>query len=60
MVDSLTQLIQDKLMKNKKADIIIDALNVSWNMKVRYPKVGFFGDNGCLPVPRQRNFKTNK
>ena len=46
MIDSFTRFIQAKLIWNKKAETIIDAINVSWNLNVGFPSVGFFADNG--------------
>ena len=46
MVDSFTRFIQGKLIPNKKADTVIEALNTSWCLNVGYPSVGFFADNG--------------
>ena len=46
MVDSFTRFIQGKLISNKKAETIIDALTDSWCMNVGFPTHGFFADNG--------------
>ena len=46
MIDSFTRFIQGKLISNKKADTIIQALTDSWCMSVRFPSQGFFADNG--------------
>ena len=46
MIDSLTRFIQGKLIPNKKADTIIQALTDSWCMNVGFPSQGFFADNG--------------
>ena len=35
-----------KLIPNKKADTILEALNLTWNYTVGFPSVGFFADNG--------------
>ena len=34
MIDSFTRFIQGKLILNKKADTIIDAVNTTWNLNV--------------------------
>ena len=34
------------LIPNKKADTIIEAINVTWNLNVGFPSVCFFADNG--------------
>ena len=46
MITSFTRFIQGKLILNKKADTIIQALTDSWCMSVGYPSHGFFADNG--------------
>ena len=46
MIDSFTRFIQGKLILNKKADTIIDAVNTTWNLNVGFPSIGFFADNG--------------
>ena len=45
MIDSFTRFIQGKLISNKKADTIIQALTDTWSMNVRFPSQGFFADN---------------
>ena len=46
MIDSFTRFIQGKLIMNKKADMIIDEVNTTWNLNVGFPSIGFFADNG--------------
>ena len=46
MIDLFTRFIQGKLIPNKKADTIINALTDSWCMSVGFPSQGFFADNG--------------
>ena len=46
MIDSFTRFIQGKLITNKRADTIIQALTDSWCMSVGFPSQGFFADNG--------------
>ena len=46
MVDSFIRFIQGKLIPNKKADTIIDAVNVSWCLNVGFHLIEFFADNG--------------
>ena len=46
MVDSFTRFMAEKLICNKKADTIINAVNDSWCMNVGFPSIGFFADNG--------------
>ena len=45
LVDSFTQFMQGKLINNKKAETIIDAINTTWNLNVGNPSVGYFADN---------------
>ena len=47
MIDLFTQFIKDKLIANKKADTIINALTDSWCMSVGFPSQGFFANNSC-------------
>lgn len=46
MLDSFIRFIQGKLLNNKKADTIIQALTDTWCMNVGFPSQGFFGNNG--------------
>ena len=46
MIDLFTRFIQGKLITNKKADTIIQALTDLWCMSVGFPSQGFFADNG--------------
>ena len=45
IVDSFTRFTQEKLISNKKADTIINAVNDYWCMSVRFPFICFFTDN---------------
>ena len=46
MVDSFTRFFQGRLVSNKKAVTIINAVNDGWCMNVGFPSIGFFADNG--------------
>ena len=46
MIDSSTRFIQGKLLNNKKANTIIQALTDMWYMTIGFPSKGFFADNG--------------
>ena len=46
MIDSFTRFIQGKLLNNKKADTIIQALTDTWCMNVGFPLHRFFANNG--------------
>merc|ERR1712112_399306 len=45
-VDACTRFIQGKLLENKQAETIIDALNDCWNLPFGIPSVGYHADNG--------------
>ena len=46
MIDSFSRFIVGKLLNNKKADTIIQAIMDSWCMSLEFPLKGFFADNG--------------
>merc|ERR1712041_11172 len=46
MFDSFSRFIVGKLLNNKKADTIIQAIMDSWCMSVGFPSYRFFTDNG--------------
>ena len=46
MINSFTRFIQGKLISNKQADTIINALTDNWCMSFGFPSYGFFADNG--------------
>ena len=46
MIDSFTRFIQGKLISNKKAETIIDTINITWNLNIGFPLVGFVAENG--------------
>ena len=46
MIDSFSRFIVGKLLNNKRADTIIQAIMDSWCMCVGFPSYGFFADNG--------------
>merc|ERR1712114_113854 len=45
-IDSFTRFIQGKLLRNKKAEMILNAINECWNLSFGIPAVGFYADNG--------------
>ena len=45
MVHSFTKFIQGKLINNKKAETVIDAINSAWNYNIGYHSVDYFTDN---------------
>ena len=46
MIDSFSRFIVGKLLNNKKADTIIQAITDLWCMSLGFPLHGFFADNG--------------
>ena len=46
MIDSFTRFIQGKRISNKKDETIINTINITWNLNIGFPSVGFFADNG--------------
>merc|ERR1711889_24350 len=44
-IDSFTRFIQGKLLRNKKAETILNAINECWNLPFGIPAVGFYADN---------------
>ena len=46
MIDSFSRFIVGKLLSNKKADTIIQALTDSWCMLLGFPSHKFLADNG--------------
>ena len=46
MIDSFSRFMVGKLLSNKRADTIIQAVMDSWCMSVGFPSYGFFADNG--------------
>ena len=46
IVDTFTRFIQGKVLKNKEALTVVDALNEAWNWRVGFPSRGFWADNG--------------
>merc|ERR1711889_47621 len=45
-IDSFTRFIQGKLLRNKKAETILNTINECWNLPFGIPAVGFYADNG--------------
>ena len=45
-IDLFTRFIQGKLLRNKKAETILNAINECWNLSFGIPAVGFYADNG--------------
>merc|ERR1712240_478950 len=45
-IDSFTRFMQGKLLRNKKAETVLNAINECWNLPFGIPAVGFYADNG--------------
>ena len=45
-IDSFTRFVQGKVIRNKRAETIIEAMNECWNLPFGIPSVGYFADNG--------------
>ena len=45
-IDAFTRFIQGKLLKNKKAETVLNAINECWNLPFGIPAVGYYTDNG--------------
>ena len=46
IIDSFSRFMVGKLIANKKADTVIQAIMDSWCMNVGFPTLGFYADNG--------------
>ena len=46
MYRCLTRFVQGKLLNNKKAETIVNAINESWNLAFGIPGTGYYADNG--------------
>ena len=44
-IDSFTRFVQGKVIGNKKAETVINALVECWNLPFGIPSVGYFADN---------------
>merc|ERR1711962_1879139 len=45
-IDAFTRFIQGKLLRNKKAETVVNAINECWNLAFGIPGVGYYADNG--------------
>ena len=45
-IDAFTRFVQGKLLNNKKAETIVNAVNESWNLAFGIPGIGYYADNG--------------
>merc|ERR1712177_58585 len=45
-IDAFTKFVQGKLLRNKKAETVINAINECWNLPFGIPAVDYYADNG--------------
>ena len=45
-IDAFTRFVQGKLLRNKKAETIVEAINDCWNMPFGISNTGYYADNG--------------
>ena len=45
-IDAFTRFVQGKLLNNKRAETIVNAVNESWNLAFGIPGIGYYADNG--------------
>merc|ERR1712240_435276 len=45
-IDAFTRFVQGKLLSNKKAETMVNAVNESWNLAFGIPGIGYYTDNG--------------
>ena len=46
MVDAFSRVLLGVVLKDKKAETILEKLELEWCNKVGFPSVGFYADNG--------------
>ena len=46
MVCAFSRILVGVVMKDKKAETIIEKLEMEWCLRFGYPSVGFYADNG--------------
>ena len=44
-IDLFTRFIQGKLLRNKKTETVLNAINECWNLPFGIPAIGFYADN---------------
>jgi len=45
-INAFTRFVQGKLLKNKKAETVVNAINEYWNLAFGIPRTGYYADNG--------------
>ena len=46
MVDAFSSMLARAVIKDKKAEIILEKLEMEWCLRYGYPSIGFYADNG--------------
>ena len=46
MVDAFSRMIAGVVLKDKKAETILEKLEMEWCLRYGYPSIGFYADNG--------------
>ena len=46
MVDAFSRMLAGVVLKDKKAETILEKLEMEWCLRYGYPSVGFYADNG--------------
>ena len=44
-IDAFTKFVQGKLLRNEKAETVVNAINECWNLVFRIPGIGYYADN---------------
>merc|ERR1712240_834030 len=55
-IDAFTRFVQGKLLNNKRAETIVNAVNESWNLAYGIPGIEYYADNGT----EFKNIKMNE
>ena len=45
-IDAFTKFVQGKLLRNKKAEMVVNAINECCNLVFGIPGVGYYANNG--------------
>ena len=56
MVDAISRMLAGVVLKDKKAEIILEKLEMEWCLRYGYPSLGFYADNG----DKFRNYKMDE
>ena len=45
-IDAFAKFVQGKLLRNKKAETVVNAISECWNLAFGIPGIGYYADNG--------------